>query len=188
MKLFLLNNNRYLILILMMIIGAALLVVRQQFIRWYDPEFLLQEGNPVQMNYTGSTMVVYIDQSCPCNAFSNSHLAALREKFQSSIKQELWLDNQELTAETKELLAKSYQVPPGNIRNAPKQWRKLIPSTPSVLLFNQDGSLGYVGPASPGLSCNSKSSFIDSLLANLTEGTRLQGIVNASVKGCFCDR
>ena len=106
MKLFLLNSNRALILILiaMMMIGASLLVVRQQFIRWYDPEFLLQQGNPVQMSYTGSTMVVYIDLSCPCNAFSNSHLADLREKFQSSIKQELWLDNQELTAETKKMV------------------------------------------------------------------------------------
>lgn len=190
MKTYLNKNNRKTLSLIIVFVALviALMLIKRNFIRWYDSEERLRDIVVSEWNYKASTMVVYLDLACPCNAFSTQHLNKLRQQHGQNIHQEIWLDTLTLTVAEQKSIAENFGVRPENIRIAPEHWQNMVPSTPSVLIFNEDSSLGYIGPASDGVSCTTQSSFIDNLLVNLSSGITLNGLVNANVNGCFCAR
>lgn len=63
--------------------------------------------------------------------------------------------------------------------------RRLIPATPSVVLFDPRGAVIYFGPYHQEGICNSENSYLEPVLQSLHTGQTLS-ILNTLVFGCFC--
>lgn len=63
--------------------------------------------------------------------------------------------------------------------------RKVIPATPSVVLFNPQGSVIYFGPYHQEGICNAENSYLEPVLLALQQGQELT-VLNTLVFGCFC--
>lgn len=63
--------------------------------------------------------------------------------------------------------------------------RALVPATPSVVLFDPQGSVIYFGPYHQEGICNAENSYLEPVLQSLRQGTPLS-VLNTLVFGCFC--
>ncbi|MDY6921359.1 MAG: DUF6436 domain-containing protein [Pseudomonadota bacterium] len=63
--------------------------------------------------------------------------------------------------------------------------QRLIPATPSVVLFDDRGEVAYFGPYHQEGVCNADNSYLEPVLAALQQGRRLS-VLNTLVFGCFC--
>ena len=183
----LLKTKSILAVMLFVSVILMLLWVRSAYYQWYDPELLLT-AELAQASSEPDSMVLYLDLDCPCNFLSSVHIDNLRLKYQSSVSQYIWLDPDQWSETIVKKLAAQFAIEPNNIIEAPSYWQRIIKKTPTVILFNRSGALGYLGPVSSGLSCNTSNSFIDQLLENIANGIRVNGLINSQVKGCFCDQ
>jgi len=183
----LIKPGRIIAVLLFLMVIILLFWVRGSYYQWYDPDLSL----PLQMDaetYKPDSMVLYLDVNCPCNLLSSSHIETLRLENLHKITQYIWLDRNQWSEQRAIKLASQYSLDPENIVPAPVYWQRVVQKTPTVILFNRDGSMAYFGPVSSGLSCNTSTSFIDQLLENLVSNIRVEGLINSQVKGCFCDR
>jgi len=63
--------------------------------------------------------------------------------------------------------------------------KRLVPATPSVVLFDPQGSVIYFGPYHQEGICNAENSYLEPVLQSLQNGQTL-AILNTLVFGCFC--
>lgn len=63
--------------------------------------------------------------------------------------------------------------------------QRLIPATPSVVLFNASGEVVYFGPYHQEGICNADNSYLEPVLNALRQGQQLS-VLNTLVFGCFC--
>lgn len=129
-----------------------------------------------------------LSPDCPCNGFSRDHVSSLVKQYGEDIRMELWYLGPDLKPDEKSYLAEKSSIAVEQIRTLHPSQLPWLPSTPAALLFNQDGSIAYIGPFSSGIACNSKSSFIDTLLHRINLGQTVPTQLNGFAEGCFCDR
>ena len=62
----------------------------------------------------------------------------------------------------------------------------IIPSSPAVVIFNDNNELVYMGPYSAGLSCNSSNSFVEGVFKHSLVSDYLGAVIVHEAKGCYC--
>lgn len=66
-----------------------------------------------------------------------------------------------------------------------KLLHRLIPATPSVVVFNSAAEVAYFGPYHQDGICNAENSYLEPVLQALQQGLHLS-VLNTLVYGCFC--
>lgn len=126
----------------------------------FDQDFKarMQQYAP-QLNNT----VVHFSQSqCNCNKAAEEHINSVK-----LLAQEHLMSNIVINEDSKDMLA-------------------LIPSTPAVAVFDQDGELRYLGPYSAGYSCTIGNGIVESFISNMGKSVAVGAAVISQTKGCYC--
>lgn len=110
-----------------------------------------------------NTIFHLIDESCACSVLGQSH----RENINAQAK----IDGFDIV---KLSVSQSHIAP-------------LIPSTPAILIIDDQQQLLYAGPYSTGLDCSADDSLIDTVLANYRLGFSSPTIIS-DASGCYCQR
>jgi len=113
-----------------------------------------------------SAVVVHVfSEGCPCNWRTRSHQQLIQRRVTERAGRNVELDIAQHEA------LKAY-----------------IPSTPAVIIFDDNEQLIYLGPYADGAFCNTESSFVEALLPQLSAGTAAPkgGWINTVAKGCYC--
>lgn len=113
---------------------------------------------PAQMP---NTLINFTSEGCKCNQNSQEHLSDVKN-----------------TAKKENLAVINISLPQ-NLSN-------IIPSTPSVLLLDNNSQLIYFGPYSEGASCNKGEGIIDLVMANYKKGFNAELIIS-NAQGCYCN-
>ncbi|MDO6447024.1 DUF6436 domain-containing protein [Colwellia sp. 1_MG-2023] len=116
-------------------------------------------------NFAVTNNAVFHIQSskCGCNTVTSRHIIELNELF---LKNESVI--QYLSVE---------DFPDIN---------KLIPSSPSIVIFNSRGELTYLGPYSAGAFCSTSNSFVTRFAKKSIEGAFMGAYVIHDAYGCYC--
>jgi len=61
----------------------------------------------------------------------------------------------------------------------------LVPSTPAILITNQQQKLLYFGPYSAGLACSASNGYVETVLGNYAKGYSSSLVIN-DTNGCYC--
>ncbi len=129
---------------------------------------------------SSSITVVYFWQAyCPCDATVLPHYKLMTEEYGEKSVDFFLADFS--AADQK------YETPFDRVLDPAitEKLRPLITHTPSVAIWDQNGSLTYYGPHNLGFVCNSDTSFvkkvIDSILQSITSKN-----TNVVGNGCFC--
>ena len=69
--------------------------------------------------------------------------------------------------------------------DVPKGLELYVPSTPAIIMFDDQGELFYIGPYSSGLLCTAGNGFIEGLIASDFDAPGAYVINDA--KGCYCN-
>jgi hypothetical protein len=102
-----------------------------------------------------------LDPNCHCNAISEDHRHALN---QGTFNQA------------------GYQTQSLPYRN----FSNILPSSPAVVIFNDNNELVYMGPYSAGLSCNTSNSFVEAVFTQALKSDFLGAVIVHEAKGCYC--
>ena len=62
----------------------------------------------------------------------------------------------------------------------------VLPSLPAIMIFDEQGGLGYFGPYSSGYFCSTNSAIVDRFLDNILLNTHLGSSVVSEGYGCYC--
>lgn len=149
----------------------------QSRLTWFDEQGLLHDraAQPsfnlelarvlgVHRSSLASTVFHIIDADCHCNWRSQGHQSAIKR-----LVKRVNGYNQILT-----------------IQDHP-ELRQFIPATPAIVMYNEKSQLIYLGPYADGAFCNSRNSFVESLIPTVVgTDTSLLGWVNTVAKGCYC--
>ncbi|MBU2878636.1 MULTISPECIES: DUF6436 domain-containing protein [Alteromonadaceae] len=101
--------------------------------------------------------------SCSCNKLSQTHIRKLNITFAENGY-------------------KVQTIDPKNNANL----KKLIPSYPAVVIFDESGNLGYLGPYSTGYLCSSRTSLIEPIAKTIVANNHLGATVVTDGEGCYC--
>lgn len=110
---------------------------------------------------TKSQVYHLLDDNCRCNSISEDHRQGL--------------DAGTFTDAGYETQILSYQP-----------FSNLIPSSPAVVIFNDNDQLVYMGPYSAGLSCDSSNSFVERVFNYSLISEYLGAVIVHEAKGCYC--
>lgn len=108
-----------------------------------------------------NTVINFVDPNCRCNKISLDHLSDVNK---NAVNDDMSVMNVTL----------------------PSDFSGLIPSTPAVLVLDNNGELIYFGPYSEGLSCGKGEGIIDLVLSNYKKGFNAQ-LIMANSEGCYCN-
>lgn len=103
------------------------------------------------------------NKECSCNMFSAEHIKELNELFKEN----------------------SYKVEYLSVEDFPSI-AELIPSSPSIIIFNSSGKLTYLGPYAAGAFCSASNSFVSRFATNIIEGSYKGAYVIHDAYGCYC--
>ena len=102
------------------------------------------------------TVMHFVDQVCPCNVYSSAHIQRLQPH-----------------------LAHATQI------TITPSTTNAIPATPSVAVWDKDGTLAYYGPYSSGAICGEGKDFVSRVLIELEEKRNPKWINTVGI-GCYC--
>lgn len=147
---------------------AAFTLFNFQRLQFFDPkgkvknmttsqfEKRLVKVLPVKMP---KTLVHFSQTDCECNKASQRHI----EQLNKSARENLYhIENIEIKASS------------------------FIPSTPSIAIIDEFGSLAYFGPYGEGLDCAQTNGFAFTVFNNLLQGFSSELIVELA-QGCYCN-
>ncbi|GAB2678112.1 DUF6436 domain-containing protein [Aliiglaciecola sp. 3_MG-2023] len=154
----------------------TLAYIAQNKVTNFDPQQLLLTASMAQ-DFDGKVKSVFSEvgqplhktvfhigeQSCDCNNLSSTHIRKLNRTFAEN----------------------GYIVKTVNPKEATKI-RKLIPSYPAMVIFDESGNLGYLGPYSTGYFCSPKTSLIEPIANTIVANEHLGATVIADGEGCYC--
>jgi hypothetical protein len=130
---------------------------------WFRRSFA---GPNTQDNMSGATVVHVYDANCPCNRFTDPHLAQIQASYQQRHVHFIRVE-------------RSSPAGAGSPR-----W---IEATPAALVFDAHGKLMYFGPYSDKAACGTSNGLVERVLDQLLSGQRPQPQLVIS-GGCFCAR
>lgn len=125
------------------------------------------DGQDIQPFYQASgqkgktTVLHFTDKTCPCSRYSERHIE----------------DLQLILANTKQVV-----VTPPMVASIPNV---IVPATPSVAIWNEQGELAYFGPYSSGAVCGEGKDFVSRVLSELQKHRNPRWINTLGV-GCYC--
>lgn len=149
---------------------AAIYFISER-IAQFDPQFkLLNTKHPTIMESVKKikglvkrdltkTVVHFTAKGCHCTQFSKDHKDQINQDAQQS----------------------NFKV-----INVELDERSIIPSTPAILITDEQGELMYLGPYSKGLSCSKTNGYVELVMNNYKEGFNTR-LVLSQVKGCYCN-
>ena len=73
-----------------------------------------------------------------------------------------------------------------NIVNVELNNHPVIPSTPSIAIVDNSGSVIYYGPYGQGLACSQTSGYAQTILNNFIKGFSANLVIKKA-KGCYCE-
>jgi hypothetical protein len=123
-------------------------------------------GPNIQDDLTDATVVHVYDANCPCNRFTDRHLAQIQAAYQQRHVRFVRVE-------------RSSPAGAGSPR-----W---IEATPAALVFDAHGKLIYFGPYSDKDACGTSNGLVERVLDQLLSGQRPQPHLVIS-GGCFCAR
>ncbi|GAC05027.1 MAG: DUF6436 domain-containing protein [Paraglaciecola chathamensis] len=62
----------------------------------------------------------------------------------------------------------------------------ILPSLPAIMVFDEQGQLGYFGPYSSGYFCSADTAIVDRFLDNILADKHLGSAVVSEGYGCYC--
>jgi hypothetical protein len=62
----------------------------------------------------------------------------------------------------------------------------VLPSLPAIMVFDEQGQLGYFGPYASGYFCSTDTAIVDRFLDNILTNTQLGSAVVSDGYGCYC--
>jgi hypothetical protein len=111
-----------------------------------------------------ATVVHVYDAQCPCNRFSDPHLAKIEAAYRQRGVRFLRVERSSSSGA------------------AAPRW---IESTPAALVFDAHGKLVYFGPYSEGAACGATNGLVERVLDQVLSGrSPTPGLVISA--GCFC--
>lgn len=123
-------------------------------------------GPNIQGGMAGATVVHVYDANCPCNRFTEPHLAQIQAAYQQQHVKFVRVE-------------RSSSAGAGSPR-----W---IEATPAALVFDAQGKLVYFGPYSDRAACGTSNGLVERVLDQLLAGQRPHPQLVIS-GGCFCAR
>ncbi|MEO0442325.1 MAG: DUF6436 domain-containing protein [Pseudomonadota bacterium] len=117
---------------------------------------------PIQQQTKG-TVFHLTDENCGCNPLSRSHIRKLDKLFMAN----------RFTVHTVDLA----QYP---------TLASIIPSIPAIIIFDQQGGLGYLGPYSSGFFCSPNTSMIETVADSIIHNRHIGATVISDSTGCYC--
>lgn len=166
-------------LAVMLWVGAsifALLYIAQSKVSSFDPEQRLLTASMTQdfdeevkatfselQNSLNKTVFHLNSEDCYCSKLSETHIRKLNSTFKQS----------------------GYEVK--NIDPLKtNQIKKVIPSYPAIIIFDEQGNLGYLGPYSTGYLCGASNSLIEPIANTIVANKHMGATVIADGEGCYC--
>lgn len=127
-----------------------------------------------------ATVVHVYNADCPCNRFTNPHLAEIVARYRSDGVRFVAASAQSAT--TKASAAAGGLKPIGAAIEDELTW---IDATPAALVYDGNGKLIYFGPYSDAAACGSSSGLVERVLDRALRGEsqRPQKFYGG---GCFC--
>jgi Domain of unknown function (DUF6436) len=111
-----------------------------------------------------ATVVHVYDAQCPCNRFSDPHLAKIEAAYRQRGVRFLRVERS------------------SRIGAAARRW---IESTPAALVFDARGKMVFFGPYSEGAACGATNGLVERVLDQVLSGrSPTPGLVISA--GCFC--
>lgn len=114
----------------------------------------------------GRAIVYHVSQGdCFCETLSESHKKTLNE----------WAFDKQISYQTLAL-------------NSIPALSRFVPSTPAVIVLNQQNELVYLGPYSTGMGCLQDSGLVDERIKSYFQNTNrpLTATIQSEAKGCYC--
>lgn len=108
-----------------------------------------------------NTLITFSSEGCKCNQTSQEHLSDVNK-----------------TAKTENMSVVNIILP--------QELSDIIPSTPSVLMLDNNSQLIYFGPYSEGASCGKGEGIIDLVMNNYKKGFNAELIIS-NAQGCYCN-
>jgi hypothetical protein len=128
---------------------------------WFRHSFA---GPNIRDRMSGATVVHVYDANCPCNRFTDPHLAQIQAAYQPRHVHFVRVER---------------SSPAG--ADSPR-W---IEATPAALVFDAHGKLMYFGPYSDKAACGTSNGLVERVLDQLLSGQRPRPQLVIS-GGCFC--
>lgn len=126
----------------------------------FDQTFALQVAKVI--GETNASVVHFEQQACECNQVAEAHI------------------------ESVELLASRNGYVNSNITlTEQSELSSIIPATPAIAVFDNAGSLVYIGPYSAGYACTVGNGLVESYLSR-SAGNLIGATVLSETKGCYC--
>ncbi|ALS98777.1 DUF6436 domain-containing protein [Lacimicrobium alkaliphilum] len=153
------------------LLGTLVLMSRWQLVD-YDPNgMLLDKEHSTGLakklaklsDNNRSTAIHITDSDCFCNLISQSH----RQQVSQLLKDYGYSNKSINLSDFDEL----------------RQW---ITAVPSIILFDADSNLTFIGPYSTGLRCSAGKGLIESWLTSSIDTQGLGPTVISEAKGCYC--
>lgn len=174
------------LLISILVIGlliAAFYWFQSRYIRSFDERAAFFSGDqlhlPQELAGPGPIRFVHVwEPACPCNIGNQQHLTELVEHYQAK---GIAFYQIRKTGSRGKLPGKLADLPEIELGGS-----ELIPASPAVGIWDQQGQLAYFGPYSEGFTCNADNSFIEPILEALAAGRPVRA-ANTLAVGCFCD-
>jgi hypothetical protein len=138
----------------------------------FDPQQKLTDADPISLMQKISeieqlkgrdlsdTIVHFTSQGCSCTQYSDNHKGEINQR--AAIE-----GFKVINVVVSEKLA------------------ALVPSTPAILITNNQRNLLYFGPYSAGLACSASNGYVETVLGNYAKGYSSSLIVN-DTSGCYC--
>lgn len=108
-----------------------------------------------------NTLITFTNERCQCNQSNQEHWSDVNK---TAIKDKMSVVNIDL----------------------PQNFSGIIPSTPSVLVLDNNSQLIYFGPYSEGVSCGIGEGIIDLVMSNYKKGFNAE-LINNNAQGCYCN-
>ena len=126
--------------------------------------------------------VVYFWQAyCPCDATVLPHYRDMIKKYSDQAVDFFFVDLSKNNTSHSLPLDRNRQL--GS--DIAGELRGLVPYTPSVAIWDKEGTLSYYGPHNLGFVCNAQTSFVKKVIDSLFDGSISRNI-NTLGEGCFC--
>lgn len=155
----------------MLTIAAAIYFINGRLAD-FDPEQTLSGTDPVSWMQKireidqlkgqdlSNTIVHFTSQNCSCTQYSDNHKGEINQRA---------------------------SVEGFNVINVivSEKVAALVPSTPAILITDQQQKLLYFGPYSAGLACSASNGYVETVLGNYAKGYSASLMVN-DTSGCYC--
>ncbi len=122
-------------------------------------------GSPLLTSRVRAIVVHFVDSSCPCSRFSETHIQSLEARFDESTHFFRWPDVPNDILDTEIIQA--------------------VPVSPAIAIWSSEGKLAYLGPYSSGVFCGEGDDFASLTITQLLAGNKIE-LMKHDALGCFC--